>query len=147
MGSESGRRRAGAALGIYAAFLVFVLLNPSADVPSGSVSLLAEIGARIGLPAPLLEPGRVEFVANAMILVPLSFLGSATFPRLDWRDWTAHGFLLSGSVEGVQALLLPARSATFVDVVANTAGTLVGAVAFTLATRALRRAGYRRAPR
>jgi VanZ family protein len=42
-----------------------------------------------------------------------------------------------------QALLLPARSATFKDVVANTSGALLGAVAFTLAAWAYDRFRYR----
>ncbi len=51
--------------------------------------------------------------------------------------------MLSGTVEMVQAVLLPARSATFKDVVANTSGALVGAVAFTLAVWAYDRFRYR----
>ena len=46
-----------------------------------------------------------------------------------WRDWTAYGFLFAGSVEVFQGLFLPERSATYVDVVANTLGALIGAVA------------------
>jgi hypothetical protein len=141
------RRAARVALAAYAAFLAFVLLNPSADVPSSSVSWLAETASRIGLPGPLVVPGRVEFVANVLILIPLSFLGSVLLPRLTWRDWTAYGFVLSGTVELVQALLLPARSATFADVVANTSGALLGAVAFPLAVRAYERLRYGRARR
>ena len=130
-------------LAAYLVFLAFILLNPSADVPTSSVSWLAEIGNRVGLPGPLVVPSRVEFIANVLILVPLSFLGSALLPRLTWRDWTAYGFVLSGTVEMLQAILLPARSASFKDVVANTSGALLGAVAFTLAVWAHDRFRYR----
>jgi VanZ family protein len=144
MRTPEHRRAARAALVVYAVFLAFVLLNPSADVPSSSVSWLAETGARLGLPGPLIVPSRIEFVANVLILMPLSFLGSVLLPRMDWRDWTAYGFVLSGAVELVQALLLPARSATFADVVANASGALLGAVAFRLAVWAVDRFHYGR---
>jgi len=141
------RRAARVALAVYATFLAFVLLNPSADVPSTSVSWLTELAVRLGLPGQLAVPGRVEFVANVLILIPFSFLGSVLLPRPTWRDWTAYGFVLSGTVELVQAVLLPARSATFADVVANTSGALLGAVAFPLAVRAYERLRYGRARR
>jgi hypothetical protein len=147
MGTHDYRRTARVALAAYAVFLAFVLLNPSADVPSSSVAWVAEVGTGLGLPGPLAEPSRVEFICNVLILVPLSFLGSVLLPRLGWRDWTAYGFVLSGTVELLQAVLLPARSATFADVVANTSGALVGAVAFTVAVRAHDRLRYGRGRR
>lgn len=143
MDTPSHLRAARILLAAYLAFLAFVLLNPSADVPTSSVAWLSEMSTRLGVPAPLAEPSRVEFVANVLILMPLAFLGSALLPRPTWRDWTAYAFVLSGSVETVQALLFPARSATFKDVVANTSGALLGAVAFTLAVWAYDRFRYR----
>ena len=143
MGSPDHVRAARIALAAYLACLAFVLLAPSADVPSSSVMWLADTGTRLGLPEPLVVPSRVEFIANVLVLMPVSFLGSVLLPRLDWRAWTAYGFVLSGTVEMAQALLLPARSATFKDVVANTSGALVGAVAFTLAVWAYDRFRYR----
>ena len=50
------------------------------------------------------------------------------WPRPTWRDWTAVGFAASFVVEVAQALVLDARPATHSDVVANTLGTLVGAL-------------------
>ena len=143
MDTPGHRRVARILLAAYLVFLAFVLLNPSADVPSSSVSWLSGVASRIGLPAPLAEPSRVEFIANILILMPFSFLGSPLWPRLTWRDWTAYGFVLSGTVEMLQAILLPARSASFKDVVANTSGALLGAVAFTLAVWAHDRFRYR----
>jgi glycopeptide antibiotics resistance protein len=143
MDTPGHRRVARILLAAYLVFLAFVLLNPSGDVPSSSVSWLSGVASRIGLPASLAEPSRIEFIANVLILMPLSFLGSALLPRLTWRDWTAYAFVLSGTVETVQALLFPARSATFKDVVANTSGALLGAVAFTLAVWAYDRFRYR----
>ena len=147
MGTHGHRRAALLILAAYLVFLAFVLLNPSAGVPSSSVAWLSEVGTRAGLPAPLVEPSRVEFICNVLILMPLSLLGSVLLPRLDWRDWTAYGFVLSGTVELLQAVLLPDRSATFSDVVANTSGILMGAVAYRLAVSAYDRFRYGRARR
>ncbi|NHC23869.1 hypothetical protein G6553_11880 [Nocardioides sp. IC4_145] len=44
-------------------------------------------------------------------------------------------FVGSAGVELVQAFLLPARSATYVDIVANTAGGLLGAAAVAVLRR------------
>jgi VanZ family protein len=147
MGTHGHRRAALLILAAYLVLLAFVLLNPSADVPSSSVAWLSQVGTRAGLPAPLVEPSRVEFICNVLILMPLSLLGSVLLPRLDWRDWTAYGFVLSGTVEMLQAVLLPDRSATFSDVVANTSGILMGAVAYRLAVSAYDRFRYGRARR
>jgi hypothetical protein len=147
MGTHGHRRAALLILAAYLVLLAFVLLNPSADVPSSSVAWLSQVGTRAGLPAPLVEPSRIEFICNVLILMPLSLLGSVLLPRLDWRDWTAYGFVLSGTVELLQAVLLPDRSATFSDVVANTSGILMGAVAYRLAVSAYDRFRYGRARR
>jgi glycopeptide antibiotics resistance protein len=80
---------------------------------------------------------RIEFGLNMLAFVPLSFLGTMVWPRLTWRDWTAIGFVASFLVEVVQAVALDARSATHADVVANTLGTLIGALLGLLASRLL----------
>ena len=67
---------------------------------------------------------------NAAIVAPVSLLGSMAFPRVGWRAWTAYGFVAAVLIETIQGVLLPARSASFGDVVANTAGMLLGAVLF-----------------
>ncbi len=93
------------------------------------------MASRLHAPQAFLEPGRVEFVANVLILMPAPFLGSMLLPSLTWRDWTAYGFVFSGGVELCQGLFLAGRSATFVDIVANTAGALAGAVLHDVAAR------------
>jgi glycopeptide antibiotics resistance protein len=65
---------------------------------------------------------------NAVIIAPLSFLAALTWPRYDWRDWTALGFIAAICVEVAQGVLLPERQPSFGDVVANTGGALAGAV-------------------
>lgn len=123
------------ALVAYSVALAFVLLVPSGAVPSSGASWTAELAGRLGAPAWALEPARWEFVANALMLMPLSALGSTVWPRTTWRDWAAYAFVIAGAVELVQGLFLPARSATFVDVVANTLGGLGGAVAVLVVRR------------
>jgi glycopeptide antibiotics resistance protein len=121
----------------YSLILAFVLLNPSAAVASSGVGFVAELAEWIGMPAPLVEGYRVEFVLNVLAMVPLAVLGSVAWPDLGWRDWTAYGFAISMSIEAVQALAFAGRSATFVDVVANTAGAGAGALAVALWRRAV----------
>ena len=58
-------------------------------------------------------------------------------PRHHWANWVVYGFVLSCAVELVQGLVLPPRSAQFEDVVANTLGALVGALAAVPVSRVL----------
>jgi glycopeptide antibiotics resistance protein len=87
---------------------------------------VADAGRSLGLPEGLLEQGRVEFVPNALAFVPIVALCSLFLPALNWRDWTTLGFFGSFAIEGAQ-VLMTARSATYVDVVANTLGAALGA--------------------
>lgn len=113
----------------YLAFVAAVLTeyNPvvATDVVSGSSSWLASHG----LPAAITTRARVEFVLNAAMFTPAAFLAAMTFPRHHWANWVVYGFIGSSAVELLQGLLLPPRSAQFEDVVANTLGALVGALA------------------
>ena len=113
----------------YAVVLALILLNPSAQLPSDGVGLVERLLLDLGLGSDLVQGYRVEFVLNVAALVPISLLGSLIWPHRNWRDWTAAGFVFSMGVEAVQALLLVERSATYVDVVANTAGAMIGALA------------------
>lgn len=118
----------GALLAAYGAFIAFVLLAPIPSLASGVVGGTAGRLADLGLPPALTEPGRVEFVLNAAMFTPAVLLAALTFPHRPWATWVAYAFLGSFAVEAVQALFLPARSAQFVDVVANTLGAVVGVV-------------------
>jgi len=119
---------AAGALAVYCGVLAFILLSPSPAVAASSVAYLGEIGRALHAPDWMLIAARVEFMANATIAAPVSFLGSVVFRDSTWRDWTAYLFVTSGLIELVQGALLPGRSATFVDMVANTLGALMGAV-------------------
>ena len=65
-------------------------------------------------------------------------LASVIRPGPSWRDWTALGFIVALTVEVVQGLVLPERQMAFSDVVANTAGALVGASVVSLIRPMLR---------
>lgn len=132
---QTARRWWTVALVAYACFLAVVLLSPSSGAQSASVTRFADVAHAVGFPADLVTQARAEFVANALIIVPVSALGSVIWPRSTWRDWTAWSFLLAASVELAQGLLLPGRTATMVDIVANTLGGLLGAVLVLLVRR------------
>jgi glycopeptide antibiotics resistance protein len=122
------RRVYAAALILYLSFLAFVLLQPQPSLAVGTVGRFDEWLAAFGAPPVLTVPGRVEMVLNAVMFAPAAALASLTWPQVHWANWVAYGFIGSGLVELVQGVILPARSAEFVDVVANTTGALVGAL-------------------
>ena len=126
--SSPVRRVLTIALTAYVIVLMVVLLNPSPAAPSELVARVASIGVRLGLPAPLVVPVRVEFGLNVLAFLPLSFLGSLLRPLVTLSAWTAGGFAGSLLVEIFQTTL-PNRSATHSDVVANTLGMALGAMA------------------
>lgn len=131
------RRAAAVALAAYAVLLLVVLLNPSPAAPSRLVAVVAEAGARAGLPAALVVAERIEFGLNVMAFAPLPLLGSLLWPRIAVGQWTAAGFAFSLLVEIAQ-VALPARSATHADVVANTLGAALGAALGVLGLRVAR---------
>lgn len=116
------------ALAAWVVLLVVVLLAPSTAGPDWLIFRIADGLGRTSLPPELVSPRRVEFTLNVAAFVPLSLLGTLLWPRPTWRDWTAVGFAVSFVVEVAQAVVLDARAATHSDVVANTLGTLVGAL-------------------
>lgn len=139
--SDGRRRQLAAALATYCAALAFILLVPSGQVPSSGAGFAADRFADLGAPDWIVEPARFEFLANALILVPVSALGSLIWPSTTWRDWTAYAFIGACTVECAQGLLLPDRTATFGDVVANTLGGLTGALAVAVLSRRRTAAG------
>lgn len=141
MDTSGGRRRALViALAAYSAALAVVLLAPTSGHQSEAASWLGDAGGWVGVPERFRTQPRVEFVCNALILMPVSALGSLVWPQAGWREWTTYSFILSCAVELFQGLLLPDRTVATVDVVANTLGGLGGALAVTLAGRLRRRA-------
>jgi glycopeptide antibiotics resistance protein len=124
----------------YVAYLValfYVVWEPDASTPGGVVVLLAD------LLRPLARADAVRVVEvglNVVLFVPLSLLGAFVLDRWRVLGWAVAGLALSAVVEGVQWLFLAGRSATVEDLVANTAGAVLG----ILAARACRLTGWRR---
>lgn len=131
-------RHAKVLLVVYAVLLAVALFSPTSDRQSGAVVWLGDVLDAVGAPARLVSFNRLEVLMNAAIVAPLTFLAAVVWPRLDWRDWTALGFVAALGVELVQGLVLPGRQAAFSDVVANTAGALAGALLIALIRPMLR---------
>jgi VanZ like family len=140
--------RAGVLLLLYALVLGAVLFSPTNHVQTGAVVDVDQTLARF-LPDSWASFARVEMLLNVLIIAPVSFLGSLVWPRLRWQEWTAYGFVGATTVELLQGMLLPGRQASFSDIVANTAGALLGAVlcgrlrSLHVPTHNFRRAGAR----
>lgn len=119
--------RVGVLLLLYVLVLGAVLFSPSAHVQTSLVDDGAR-ALRLVLPDSWVGFGPVEIAMNAVIIAPLTFLASMAWPRFRWQDWTTYGFIGATTVELLQGLLLSGRTASFSDIVANTAGALLGAV-------------------
>jgi glycopeptide antibiotics resistance protein len=121
----------------YIAFLAVVLLYPTSGSQSAAARHLATAAQDLGVSPLRATQERAELVANMLLLMPLSALGSMVWPRSTWRDWTAWSFVLACVVELTQGLLLPGRTAAMADVVANTLGGALGACAVAACRRLL----------
>jgi glycopeptide antibiotics resistance protein len=125
------------AFGVYAALLAVALLAPTSGTQSQMASWVVDLATALGIDADLATQARAEFLCNALILAPVSALGSLIWTSTTWKDWTAYTFVVATSVELAQGLLLPGRTASTVDIAANTLGGLLGAL-FVLVLRRLR---------
>ena len=131
-----------AAAVLYAAALSIVLFWPvHVDGEGGLISfdrLLDWLG-RLGM-SPEVRYPLVESVANGVLFLPFGVLVAVAAER--WRPAArvrTAGLLALGfsiAAETVQWLLVPDRTVDARDVVANTAGAVVGALATVLVLRA-----------
>ena len=137
--SERGRRALLVALATYSALLAVALLAPTSGTQSQMASWVVDAGTTLGFSPQTASQARAEFLCNALILMPISALGSLIWLRTTWRDWTAYAFVVAGVVELTQGLLLPSRTASYTDIVANTLGGLGGAALVTCGRWALSR--------
>ncbi|MCS5735546.1 VanZ family protein [Herbiconiux daphne] len=71
---------------------------------------------------------QIEFTANVAMFVPIGVLVGVLFGRRHWGWAVGVGFAASSAIELAQWVLLPGRYGTPDDVIANTLGTLVGAL-------------------
>ncbi|WP_344006056.1 VanZ family protein [Nocardioides lentus] len=128
----------------YALVLAVVLLFPRGEMPTTANAFITTLVQRFGADPTLVTPERMEVVLNVLIMVPLALLGRLLRPGYSWRDWTAVGFVLAASVELFQGLFLPERSASALDIVANTTGVGLGAIVGSLLRIPIRRREARR---
>ena len=137
-----GRRvpRAGILLAAYlVAVLVVTLLPWPVDRPaSGLIQwLLGELYER-GMPG-FISYRFVEFTANIVFFAPVGLLGALLLPRrLAWLV-VAGVVALSSVLEGAQGVFLVQRTPSLLDVLANSAGGLLGVLLAGVIRRAARR--------
>ena len=125
--TTSTARQVAAGLAIlYAAFVVFAVFWPTGVYASGSLSWLADGLSDLGGPA-WATSEVLGFLANIVLFVPISVLGSVLLHRWGWRFWLVVGLAGSSAIELSQLLFLGDRSPTVVDVIANTLGAGIGA--------------------
>jgi VanZ family protein len=92
-----------------------------------------------GLPA-WFGYNQVESLANVLFFVPIGLLLCLLFSRPFWYLAVVGGVLTSATIEVGQLLFLPARYASWGDILANSIGTLIGVgIAVTARTVAARR--------
>jgi glycopeptide antibiotics resistance protein len=127
---------------LFAVYLVavgFVVWSPQPTDGVGIAQVVARWVAELfGLPP---EPtfDVLEVAANVAMFVPFGVLALTAYRWMRVWSATIAGLVTSGIIEGVQ-LALPTRYATVSDLIANTAGALLGA----LLVAAIRRARLRR---
>lgn len=76
-----------------------------------------------------LDYAAVEAAANIALFVPLGFVASMAFPRRPAWQNLVLGLAVSCSIEVGQALFLPDRFASVLDIAMNTLGAAVGVAA------------------
>ncbi len=122
-------------LGVYAVVLALIGFWPS-PVDRGTGAFLLWLGRVV----PLFSYARLEFLSNVILFVPLGVL-VARLLRVRRYLAIGVGLLVSAGIELIQWLLLPARTPSPVDVLANTIGTAFGVlIAWWWAQRQLSRA-------
>lgn len=106
--------------------LVVFLPSKEASTVTGFVGVIAGWLAALGLPFREAAVG-VEFVSNIVMFVPFGLLTTFLWPsRWNWRRMLLLGAATSTFIEVTQ-LIIPGRVTALSDVIANTAGGVVGA--------------------
>ena len=110
----------------------YLVFSPGQDAPGGALQRVRDALAALGLAVGSVP---LEIASNVVLFVPLSLLGVFVLGRPGVLHWAGAGLLASAFIEGVQGLFLDQRVASATDLVANTAGAVVGAVAAALLLR------------
>lgn len=128
----------GLALVLYVVALLALVLAPSVPGPNRVLDETIVLARAAGAPDQMTDGGGIEFLYNVVMVAPLTAVGSVLWPRLSWRDWTAGAFVVFALVELAQGTLLAHRDGSMSDVVANTAGCCLGALAAIAVRRVVR---------
>jgi VanZ family protein len=70
----------------------------------------------------------VEAAANVLLFIPLGIVAALAFAEKRWWHIGVFGLAVSGCVELGQFLFLHNRFASFLDIVTNTGGAVIGAL-------------------
>jgi VanZ family protein len=120
--------------GLYLAGCLTVGFWPTPADRSVGVARLLQALHEGGLPAAV-NYGALEALANIVFFIPVGALLAAVFAqRLFWVA-VLLAVALSGLIEAGQLLLLPARFASWGDILANSIGAAIGAGIVALARR------------
>ena len=131
LASRFRRRIVMAMLAAYTAFVLVITLSP--QMPgSGFVSrlvtrLLASLHAR-GM-FEFVDFHVVEFLGNILMFVPLGVFVALLISRRHWWVLLFAGTAFSGFIELGQLLLLPDRVPEVRDLISNSTGFILGAIA------------------
>jgi glycopeptide antibiotics resistance protein len=130
MASRFRRRLVTAMLVVYTLFVIAVTATPRMP-GSGWVSrivdrFLYELNARGIYSIDFLD---IEFFGNILMFVPLGVFAALLISRKAWWTLLFMGTAFSACIEGYQAAFLPDRFPEVRDLISNTTGFLIGAVA------------------
>ena len=132
-----------AALCVAGVLAVTIFPTPVDEPVSGPLKRLLAGLHQHGLPS-VVGYAAVEFSANVMMFVPVGFALALLPPRRLWWVGVIAGSLLSALIEAAQWLMLPERTPSVSDILANSVGALLGAgIALLVRVAAVGRAGTR----
>ncbi|MGO2003605.1 VanZ family protein [Arthrobacter rhombi] len=146
--ASTGRRRRVVTLGVtatvYLLAVAFIVFWPvPVDRPAqDTLPKLLESWHAAGVPL-WVDYQLIEWLANVVMFLPWGVLGTLILPRSWWWLVPFSGLLASAAVESAQYVFLPARFASAADIVANTAGAVIGYAGTALVIFCVRRRAKR----
>ncbi|WP_136029687.1 VanZ family protein [Microbacterium sp. PF5] len=111
---------------LFVGFTVWLPASVSAKV-TGLVGVMAAWVSDAGIASYERSAVVLEILANVALFVPVGLLLALALPRLRLWQVVLFGGLMSVVIEAVQGLM-PSRVPALSDIIANTSGTLIGAV-------------------
>jgi glycopeptide antibiotics resistance protein len=132
-------------LGVYLSALAFVAFWPTpVDRPvAGRLQTALFALHRSGLPE-LINYSFVEFASNILLFAPIGILAALAFPAFHRGRIVLGAFLASCCMEVGQMLFLHDRFPSAMDIVANTAGAMLGVWVLGVVEQWVRDGGFDR---